>query len=258
MHFHPNCGYDYANGKSHGMKNRILVSSQLYFGLDPVVLRRGTERALARIGGVASDHVRVTARSLREDFRVDPAEGDALLRALVTGGLLEAEHGSTTDYRLTERFYEYAQARIVPPLSRTEAKGLIDQVCKLAAQINADWTWNPVTIDMIGVSGGYMSRSDKIAELNLWPVVRVRAEVRPRRLRQPISKAQGSAEVRTALRALNGFIFVHLVTDTASIERPFSVPFRANEGATASSLATARLLDWSSSIRRQLTGTSRR
>jgi hypothetical protein len=47
---------------------------------------------------------------------------------------------------------------------------------------------------------------------------------------------------------------VHLVTDTASVERPFSVPFRAYDELIASSLAPAKLLAWSSSLRRQLSG----
>jgi len=109
-------------------------------------------------------------------------------------------------------------------------------------------------IDMMGVSGSYMSRSDDIADLKLWPVVRTRTEVRPRRFGPPMTKAKGSSEIRGALRALSSFVLVHLVTDTASVERPFSVPFRGYDDMIASSLATAKLLAWSSSLRRQLTG----
>jgi hypothetical protein len=236
------------------MKTRTLISNELYFGLEPLHLRQGTERTLARVSGLPPDHVRVNAQSLREDFRLNKASTDALIHALVAGGLLQAEPASDGNYQLTERFHEFAQARVIPPLERAEAKQLIERACRLAAQINTERTWNPVMIELLGVSGSYMSRSDNIAELKLWPVVKTRGQVRPRRFGPPMSKAEGSSEIRAALRALSPFIMVHLVTDTASVERPFSVPFRAYDDVIASSLAAARLLAWSSSLRRQLTG----
>ena len=236
------------------MKIRTLISNQLYFGLEPLDLRRGTERTLSRVFGLPPDRVRVTRETLREDFRLDTAESETLLRAFVGDGLLQADPATTGNYRLTERFHEFAQARVVAPLERAEAKELVDKACRVAAQINADRTWNPVMIDMLGVSGAYMSRSDYISELKLWPVVKTRAEIRPRRFGSPMTKAEGSSEIRGLLRALSPFILVHLVTDTASVERPFSVPFRAYDELIASSLAPAKLLAWSSSLRRQLSG----
>ena len=236
------------------MKIRTLISNQLYFGLEPLDLRRGTERTLSRVFGLPPDRIRVTRETLREDFRLDTAESETLLRAFVGDGLLQADPATAGNYRLTERFHEFAQARVVAPLERAEAKELVDKACRVAAQINADRTWNPVMIDMLGVSGAYMSRSDYISELKLWPVVKTRAEIRPRRFGSPMTKAEGSSEIRGLLRALSPFILVHLVTDTASVERPFSVPFRAYDELIASSLAPAKLLAWSSSLRRQLSG----
>ena len=236
------------------MKFRTLISSQLYFGLEPLLLRRGAERTLARVAALPPDRARLTAGMLREDFRVDPGSGDALVKALLAGSLLEADPDSDDNYRLTDRFREYAQARVLAPLNRADAKSLVDQACRTAAHINSDRPWNPLVIDMLGVSGGYMSRRDTITELRLWPVVKARAQVRHRRFGGPMSKAEGSSDIRAALRELSSFIVVHTVTDTTSIERPFSVPFRAYEEMIASSLATARLLSWSSSLRRQFTG----
>jgi hypothetical protein len=236
------------------MKIRTLISNQLYFGLEPLNLRRGAERTLSRVFGLTPDRVRVNAQTLREDFRLDTPEGNALVHAFVTGGLLQPDPETPGNYRLTERFHEFAQARVVAPLERAEAKELVDKACHLAAQINADRTWNPLMIDMMGVSGAYMSRSDYLADLILWPVVKTRPQVRPRRFGPPMTKAEGSSEIRGALRDLSSFIIVHLVTETASVERPFSVPFRAYDDLIASSIATAKLLAWSSSIRRQITG----
>ena len=34
------------------MKNRTLISNQLYFGLEPLDLRRGAERTLSRVFGL--------------------------------------------------------------------------------------------------------------------------------------------------------------------------------------------------------------
>jgi hypothetical protein len=236
------------------MKSRMLISNQLYFGLEPLNLRRGTERTLSRVFGLPPDRVRVNAQTLREDFRLDKAAGEVLVDAFVSGGLLESDPESAGNYRLTERFHEFAQARVVAPLDRAEAKDLIDKACRAAAQVNADRAWNPLMIDTMGVSGPYMSRRDNIAELKLWPVVKSRAEVRHRHFGPPMTKADGSSDIRAMLRALSPFISVHLVTDAASMERPFSVPFRAYDEMIASSLAPARLLSWSSSIRRQITG----
>jgi len=248
-------GYHYDNGKrGPRMKIRSLISNQLYFGLEPLNLRRGTERTLSRVFGLPPDRVRVNRETLREDFRLDISVADALVRSFVTGVFHPATPENAGNYLLTERFHEFAQARVVAPLERAEAKDLVDKACRLAAQINANQTWNPVMIDMLGVSGSYMSRSDYIADLKLWPVVKTRAQIRPRRFGSPMTKAEGSSEIRGALRALSPFILVHLVTDTASVERPFSVPFRAYDELIASSLAPAKLLSWSSSIRRQLSG----
>ena len=146
------------------MKIRSLISNQLYFGLEPLNLRRGTERTLSRVFGLPPDRVRVNRETLREDFRLDIGEADALVNSFVTGGLLQADSENAGNYRLTERFHEFAQARVVAPLERAEAKDLVDKACRLAAQINAQRTWNPVMIDMLGVSGSYMSRSEHIAE----------------------------------------------------------------------------------------------
>jgi hypothetical protein len=48
----------------------------------------------------------------------------------------------------------------------------------------------------------------------------------PRWVRLP-SKAEGAVAIRTTLRKLSSFMVVHLVTDTTTVPRPFSVAFRA-------------------------------
>jgi hypothetical protein len=236
------------------MKIRTLVSNQPCFGLEPLLFRRGAGRALARVARLQPEQARVNAQTLREDFRLEPAAGEALLHALVAGGLLQPEPGRASDYRLTERFHEFALARVVPPLRRAYAKQLLEQACGLAAQINADWTRNPFLVDMVAVSSSYMRRSNKVADLILWPVVKARSQLRVRRFRPSLTEADGVSEIHAALRALSSYILVYIVTDTDPIERPFSVPFRADEDMEVSSRPMARFWGWSSSIRRQLTG----
>src|SRR5205814_7307091 len=99
------------------MTIRTLVWEQLQFGLDPSAFRRGAARALARVAGRSREEARVTIEELREDFRLDAARAEALLRALVERRLLEGA-ADRPDYRLTERFREFALARVVPALDR--------------------------------------------------------------------------------------------------------------------------------------------
>jgi hypothetical protein len=236
------------------MKIRTLVSNQLYFGLEPLVFRRGAGRALTRVNGAPIEDVRISAQTLGKDFRLDAAAADAFVSALLSSGLLQPFPGHPTGYRLTERFAEFALARVVPPLPRARAKELLIQACQLAAKINADWTANPLMIHMVAVSGGYMSRNSRIAELTLWPVVKRRVDVRARRFGASTSKADGASEISAALRALSSFILVKMVADKTSIERPFAVPFRDHVDALMPPPSAGRLWAWSSSLRRQLTG----
>ncbi|HEX9278624.1 MAG TPA: hypothetical protein VGA51_19805 [Casimicrobiaceae bacterium] len=233
------------------MKTRILVTHQRYFGLHARMFRAGAERALARISGVPPENARFDLRSLREDFRVDGPASEALLRAFLTGGLLQSESAAGS-YRPTTRFREYALARVVAPLSRARAKTLVEQAGALAARINADWKRNPFLIEMVVVSGSYMNRGDKLAELALWVVVQPRPRGASRQWRRSIGTTDGSRQIIAALRALSSFIVVRIVGDTGSLQRPFSVVFKTDaEAATRSAPPWERFREWSSSISRR-------
>jgi hypothetical protein len=209
------------------MKVRTLVSHQRYFGMEPMALRHAAGRVLLRVAGLPPERARVSTQRLREDFGVDTVEGNALVNELVNGGLLEPHAARAGEYRITERFVEFASARIVAPLPRVRAKALLDQACQLAAEINAEWLRNPLEIEAIMVSGDYMSRHHQLSELTLWVLVRQRARVRVPRWAQLPSKSEGASAIRHALRKLSSFVVVHLATDKASLPRPFSVAFRA-------------------------------
>jgi hypothetical protein len=240
-------------GGNESNKTRILVTSQRYFGLDPLVFRRGVRRALARVAGLPLERRRASGQSLCADFRLDATAGETVFSALVAAGLLQLEAAHAGLYRLTDRFGEFALAQLVPPLQRERARELLEQTCQLAAKINANWTHNPLTIDTIAVSGGYMSRARVMADLTLWLVVKSRLAVRVPMFRSSPTRIDGAAEISAATRALSGYILVHIVSNREPIERPFSVPFRANE-VQMFSPPTARLREWSSLLRRQIIG----
>jgi len=237
------------------MKNRTLISNQLYFGLDSIAFRRGLGRAVARVARMPPEQARVNTQTIGKDFGLDAAAARTLVEAMLTNGLLQDDRTHAGEYRLTDRFSEFALARVVPPLPRMRAKELLDQACTLAAKINAEWTHNPLMIHMIAVSGSYMSRHSRIADLTLWPVVRRRSDTGSRRFSASITKAHGAAEISSALRGLSSFIVVRMVADKTGIERPFAVPFRHDPGESATApLSVSRFRSWSSSLRRQLIG----
>ncbi len=234
------------------MKPRTLVANQLYFGLEPLVLTRGVERALERFANIAPENVRVSADILGEVFQVDTVGALRLAQAFVANKLLAPEPGSRSDYRITGRFRELAAARVVPPLRRDEAKQVIEQACDFAAEFNAGDARNPLLIERMAVSGEYMGGADKIGKLGLWPVVARRDDV----AKGAMSADQGAREIRHALRALSPFVSAHVVSDIAAVERPFSVPFHAGielpEAPGPTPTATVR--EWVGSFRQWLSG----
>jgi len=210
------------------MKVRTLVSHQRYFGMEPLALRHGAGRVMLRVAGLPPERARVSAQRVREDFGMDTVKGDALVHQFVESGLLEPHGERAGDFRVTERFVEYASARIVAPLPRVRAKQLLDQASRVVAQINEEWTRNPLAIDSLAVSGDYMSRHHELSDLTLWVIVRPRARTRvPRWARLP-TKQEGAIAIRNELRLLSSFMVVHLVTDRTSLPRPFSIAYQAD------------------------------
>ncbi|HXX82507.1 MAG TPA: hypothetical protein VEN29_00855 [Casimicrobiaceae bacterium] len=207
------------------MRERTLITQRRYYGLDPLAFRAASTRVVFRVAGLPPERVRVSARSLRQDFALDTVDGTALLDKMVADGLLEPEPGRRDDYRLTERFFEYATARVVEPLPRERAKELLSRACLLAERINTEWTKNPLEIEALAAFGSYMSRDEMLAELALGVVVCPRAEWRRTRWGRVASNADGAREIRVALRDLSSFVRVRMVNELRGVPRPFSVAF---------------------------------
>jgi hypothetical protein len=210
------------------MRNRTLVTDRLYFGIDPLNLRAATARVLARVVGLPPERARVSGRSLCQDFGVDAQQGQVLIDELVAEGLLEAPQELQADYGLTDRFLEFAGARVVEPLPRERAKQLLVQACALAAQINAEWTHNPLEIEAIAPFGSYMTRDSGLADLSLGIVVRPRTAARRARWGRMHAKSEGGRAIRAAFRELSSFVIVRMVNETPLLPRPFAIAFHAD------------------------------
>jgi hypothetical protein len=208
------------------MKPLTLVTHRKYFGMNPLELRAATDRVLARVVGLPPERARVNARALRQDFGADTEVGQRLVAGFVAEGLLVPKAEAPEDYRLTERFYEFACARVVEPLARSRAKQLLRRACELATLINAEWSRNPLEIQALAPFGRYMSRDSQLGELPLGVVVHGRAAERRARWGRLISKADGAAEIRAAFRELSSFVRVRMVNEMRLLPRPFSVVFQ--------------------------------
>jgi len=208
------------------MTSRTLVARRRYFGLDPVHFRNSAGRVLSRIVGLPPERAHVRAAHLKHDFALDTREGDALLEELVQEGLLKPRAERPDDFEITDRFREFAAARVVEPLPRARARQLVARACDLCRQMNADWTRNPLEVAALAVSGAYMSRLSELPELTLGVVVRTRGADRRSRWGRMANKHAGAQAMREELGSLSSFVVVHFVTELAALPRPFSVVYR--------------------------------
>jgi hypothetical protein len=220
------------------MKARTLVTQRLYFGMDALNLRAATGRVLSRVVGLPRERARVSVRSLRQDFGVDTVQGKALVEQFVAEGLLEPPAELQADYGLTERFVEYASARVVEPLPRERARQLLANACELAARVNGEWTRNPLEIEAVAPFGCYLSRERQLAELPLGIVVRPRTATRRARWGRIQAKSDGAREIRAEFRELSSFIHVRMVNATRLLPRPFAVAFHADSPTLVASLSS--------------------
>ncbi len=238
--------------KSRDVKSaRRLISDQQYFGLEAGELRAGAKRALARVTGPHIRGVHRCAQS-RRDFRLDGTAAPALLSAFLAGGMLYPD--GIGRYRPTRLFREYALASVVAPLARERAKALVDRACALlAASVNADWDNVPFQIEMMAVSGSYMSRRELLPELSLSLVLCPRPVSRKSRPGSMLSEDEGLRRVLDAMRALSSFIVVRIAVDRSGVQRPFSVVFQIDQNLMDAPVGGwDRFREWSASVTRWL------
>ena len=120
------------------MKQRTLVSDRRYFGIDALALRAAAARVVSRVAGLPPERARVRGAFLRQDFGLDTVDGRALLEEFCAVGLLQKPAEPASDFLVTPKLAEYANARIVEPLPRAKAKALVLRACELAERVNRD------------------------------------------------------------------------------------------------------------------------
>ncbi len=210
------------------MRYRTLVTHRLYFGVDAFKLREASGRVLARIAGLTADRAKVSAIEISRDFGMDTVEGQMMVEEMVAEGLLQRREPSSAEFRLTERFVEYANARVVEPLVRSRARQIVASARELAARINAGWTRNPLEVEAIAPFGCYISQDLYLDKLPIGIVVRTRPTSHRARWRM-LAKADGAHEIRGAFKSLSSFVHAQLVTQVSELPPPFAVVFQASE-----------------------------
>jgi len=161
---------------------------------------------------------------------LDTVEGHSTLEAMVADGLLRPRASAPSEYRVTGRFLEYANARVVEPLPRARARALVARACDLAREINAGWSRNPLEVAALAPFGVYLSREPHLDELPLGVVLRMRPTSRRARFRmQP--KADGVREVRAAFEALSSFARIRLATAIEQLPQPCAIVFQTEADA---------------------------
>lgn len=210
------------------MKPRTLVTQRLYFGVDPFKLREASGRVLARLVGLTPERAKVSAEEIQRDFGLDTVEGHSMVEEMVAEGLLSPRPSALGQYGVTDRFREYASARVVDPLSRSRARLIVANARELASRINEDWIRNPLEVEAIAPFGCYISQDPYLEALPIGVVVRTRPASRRARWRM-LSKTDGAHEIRGAYKALSSFVQVQLVTQVGELAPPFAVVFQATE-----------------------------
>lgn len=210
------------------MRYRTLVTQRLYFGVDAFRLREASGRVLSRLAGLSAERAKVSATEIRRDFGVDTIGGQMMVNEMVAEGLLRPRQKASAEYRVTERFVEYANARVVEPLVRSRARHIVANARELASRINAAWTRNPLEIDAVAPFGCYISQDLYLDKLPIGIVVRARPASRRARWRM-LSKAGGAQEIRAAFKALSSFVQAQLVTQVSELPPPFAVVFQASD-----------------------------
>lgn len=214
------------------MRSATLFSHRRYFGLDPVSLRNGARRLMARAGKqppVAA--VTVGRSTLMREFGVNPIAVRAFASDLVQGGLLElctSENGDR-QYRTTGQLEQIAAAEIMEPLPRRRAEMIVDTAHDVAASFNRTAVNNRYEIEEVAVHGDFMSRDPQVARIALAVTGRHRPPAAGGLLRRAPAQTQGHQAIRTLFENLSPYVHVEFFKRLSDVPRPFSVLFKAED-----------------------------
>jgi ribosomal silencing factor RsfS len=209
-----------------------LVTRHLYFGVDAVQLRNAAERVLARLHGQPPERRIVGLDTLARDFQLSVRESLPVVDQMVQAGLLARLQADSDDYAITDKFQQYAQARIVEPLARSRAQLLLTHIADLAVHFNHTAARNKYEIEELAVYGGYMSREPEMSELAIAVTGRRRAQDARPLVGRATTPTAGREQIRKLFEELSSFVHVGFFHRLHEVPRPFSVFFRDQDSAS--------------------------
>lgn len=211
------------------MKPLTLVTKRSYFGgLDALQLRAATGRVLSRLHGLPLQRAIVRIDVLEQDFRVTPSASRELAAQLVASGLLRRLDDAGNEFGITDKFRQYAVARVIEPLPRTRAKMLLDHLADLAAHFNRTALQNKYEIEAIAVFGSYMSLERELPELTVGVTGRHRVPARRPADGRATRFTEGHDRIRELLEEQSHFLRAHFFRHLHDVPRPFSVFFKSD------------------------------
>jgi len=203
-----------------------LVTRHLYFGIDAMRLQVAAGRILMRVHGQPPERAVVGLDTLAQDFRLTTRESLTLVDQMLRAGLLERLQPNAAGYAITDKFREYAQARIVDPMPRTRAQLLLTHMADLAEHFNRTASRNKYEIEALAVSGSFMSREPELPELSIGITGRRRGTVDRQVAGRATTYTAGHEQIRDLLEDLSSFVQVKFFRRLQDVPRPFTVFFR--------------------------------
>ena len=203
-----------------------LVTRHLYFGVDALHLQIAAGRVLMRLHGRPPDRATVGIDTLAQDFRLGERESLSMVDQMLQYGLLERGQPNANQFAITDKFRQYAQARIVEPMPRTRAQLMLTHMADLAAHFNRTASSNKYEIEALAVYGGYMSREPELPDLSVGVTGRRRTlNARPVVGRATVPTG-GPEQIRELFEELSSFVRVTFFHRLQNVPRPFTVIFK--------------------------------
>jgi|KBSMisStandDraft_5_1062788.scaffolds.fasta_scaffold12338_4 hypothetical protein len=203
-----------------------LVTRHLYFGVDAMQLQIAAGRVLMRVVGRPPERATVGLDTLAQDFGMNTRESLALVDQMVLAGLLQKPHPSEAEYVITDKFRQYAQARIVDPLPRARAQLLLTHMAERAQYFNRTASRNKYEIEALAVHGSYMSREPEIPDLMIGVTGRRRGTVDRHVAGRATVPTNGRQQIRELFEELSSFVWVTFFHRLQEVPRPFTVIFK--------------------------------